>query len=141
MVLGISIPNKDGDGMVPFRRLGLVGLGRQHSSVWIAYPCPGLYSLDEEEELVGDGNNDSRVSNKMLREMLWTWTEDLLYVLCTTGGGRGAPSEERSLCSGRIGAGGAGQTADLVHTPDRVKESIPTSMHIRMRAPILSEAK
>jgi hypothetical protein len=66
--LGISIPNKDGEnGMVPFRRLGLIELRGRHPSVGSAYPWPGLYPLDEAEELVGDGNNDGK-------EIPWTYT-------------------------------------------------------------------
>ena len=55
--LGISIPNKDGEcgngnaEIVPFSGLGLVGLGRRRSSAWYASALPGLYPLDEEEDL------------------------------------------------------------------------------------------
>ena len=55
--LGISIPKKDSEcgngnaGIVPFSGLGLVGLGRRRSRALYASALPGLYPLDEEEDL------------------------------------------------------------------------------------------
>ncbi|KAF8232884.1 hypothetical protein L208DRAFT_916086 [Tricholoma matsutake] len=87
--LGISVPGKDcTSGVVPLGGLGIVGLSARRSTLGYACAWPELYPSEEEEEEELDepaeyGDNEGSVSDKMLKEILWTWRTDPLHVLCT----------------------------------------------------------